>query len=64
LEAKVELLEVKCTTLSQQNNELKSELEKVNRTNLLLRRNISSIFKTAKAELERKDRQMKELQRE
>lgn len=64
LEAKVELLEQKCSTLEQQNGELKSELEKVNRVNLMLRRNISSIFKTAKAELERKERQLKELQRE
>lgn len=30
----------------------------------MLKRNISSIFKTAKAELERKERQLKELQRE
>lgn len=46
-----------------QNEELKNELNKVNKLNLALRRNISSIFKTAKAELERKDRQFKELQR-
>jgi hypothetical protein len=46
------------------NAELKAELDKVNKKNLALTRNISSIFKTAKAELERKDRQLKDLQRE
>lgn len=64
LEAKVEVLELRCSDLDKQNAELKSEVEKVNKVNLVLRRNISSIFKTAKAELERKERQLKELQRE
>ncbi|KAI9554305.1 hypothetical protein GHT06_019577 [Daphnia sinensis] len=64
LQAKVECLEQKCSNLDSQNTELKNELDKVNKLNLALRRNISSIFKTAKAELERKDRQLKELQRE
>ncbi|XP_057375522.1 uncharacterized protein LOC130696462 [Daphnia carinata] len=63
LQAKVECLEQKCSNLDSQNTELKNELDKVNKLNLALRRNISSIFKTAKAELERKDRQLKELQR-
>ncbi|KZS21892.1 Uncharacterized protein APZ42_011004 [Daphnia magna] len=63
LQAKVESLEQKCSNLDSQNTELKNELDKVNKLNLALRRNISSIFKTAKAELERKDRQLKELQR-
>lgn len=59
----MESLEQKCSNLDSQNTELKNELDKVNKLNLALRRNISSIFKTAKAELERKDRQLKELQR-
>lgn len=50
--------------MDKENEELKAELEKVNKVNLVLRRNISSIFKTAKAELERKERQLKDLQRE
>lgn len=60
----MESLEQKCSSLDKQNSELKTELEKVNKVNLMLRRNISSIFKTAKAELERKERQLKDLQRE
>ena len=60
----METLETKCSNLDKQNVELKTELEKVNKLNLSLRRNISSIFKTAKAELERKERQLKDLQRE
>jgi len=64
LEAKVDVLEQKCSSLVQQNDELKSELEKEKRKNFALSRNISSIFKTAKAELARKERQLKELQRE
>jgi hypothetical protein len=60
----VEVLEQKCSSLDSKNTELKAELDKVNKLNLALRRNISSIFKTAKAELERKDRQLKDLQRE
>jgi hypothetical protein len=50
--------------LDSKNAELKAELEKVNKINLSLRRNISSVFKTAKAELDRKDRQLKDLQRQ
>ena len=60
----METLETRCSNLDKQNVELKTELEKVNKLNLRLRRNISSIFKTAKAELERKERQLKDLQRE
>nr|CAH0103974.1 unnamed protein product [Daphnia galeata] len=64
LQAKVEILEKKCSSLDSKNAELKAELEKVNKINLSLRRNISSVFKTAKAELDRKDRQLKDLQRQ
>jgi hypothetical protein len=50
--------------LDSKNAELKAELDKVNKQNLALRCKISSIFKTAKAELVRKDRHLKDLQRE
>ena len=53
---------MRCFNLDQQNADLKSELEIVKKQNFALKNNISSIFKTAKLELNRKDQQLKELQ--
>ena len=46
----------------QKNEELTLELSTVNKQNLALRKNISSVIKTARMELERKDREIKDLQ--
>ena len=55
-------MEDKCDVIESRNGQLERDLEAVNKQNLALKRNISSLYKTAQTELARKDRQMKELQ--
>ena len=62
LEIKVKYLEDRCSKAEQKNEELTLELSTVNKQNLALRKNISSVIKTARMELERKDREIKDLQ--
>jgi len=64
LQEKVDFLTKKCSSLDKENLELKAELEQVKKQNYAFKVNISSIYKTAKLELGRKDRQLKELQRQ
>jgi len=64
LQEKVDSLTRKCSSLDKENLELKAELERVQKQNHAFKVNISSLYKTAKVELGRKDRRLNELQRQ
>jgi len=57
-------LEQKCQNFEIEIGSLKSDLEQIRKQNLALKRNISSLYYTATAEIGRKDRQLKDLQRQ
>ena len=64
LQEQVDSLTRKCSSLDKENLELKAELERVQKQNHAFKVNISSLYKTAKVELGRKDRRLNELQRQ